>query len=540
MKAVDFNAGPTLLVTRLLLMALSAPVCLSAAQQADSRPALAADPRFDHGRQLVEQGRYSDAAVEFRDLQESFPDSPLLFNLLGFCNLQRGSRDQAIQDFQKAIAVQPGFKPAHNNLGGIYLLQGRARDAIVEFKEVVRIDPNDSQAYFNLARAELASNDNRSGLEHLNKAYALDPTSTPVAMALAQLHLQQGHREAGQPIAQELGGVHVPDSQSEIQLGDLLLSYGLEEAALEHFRRARHTDTRSGEILFALAMDHFKKQNYKAVLVLLDSLEPLRQNSSVWHELAGESAFRLGDPARAVVELQRAMEFDPRNQDYILELGEVFLNQNNPAAAEALFETAAKVFPNSAHIWFGLGVAYLAEGHYSSAEAALRKSLELDPHLDLAYVVLARGYNEAGDWDRLRQTAQRLIEVAPQNYAGYYYEALTWLRGSPASASSDREAERLLRKAADLSDSEPEADYELAKLLAKQGKKDASRLELEKIVRQNPDFGPAHYQLSRLYREKGELAKSGEEQKSFDRISAEERVKDMTRMLVDVHQRSTP
>src|SRR5579863_4901704 len=69
MKAVFFNAGPTLLVTRLMLMALLAPVCLSAAQQADSRPALAADPRFDHGRQLVEQGRYSDAAGEFRELQ---------------------------------------------------------------------------------------------------------------------------------------------------------------------------------------------------------------------------------------------------------------------------------------------------------------------------------------------------------------------------------------------------------------------------------------------------------------------------------------
>jgi len=97
-----------------------------------------------------------------------------------------------------------------------------------------------------------------------------------------------------------------------------------------------------------------------------------------------------------------------------------------------------------------------------------------------------------------------------------------------------------LPRAAELSDSEPEPDYELAKLLAKRGKKDASRLELEKIVRQHPDFGPAHYQLSRLYREKGELARSGEEQKAFDRISAQERVKAMTRMLVEVHQRSTP
>jgi len=540
MEAEGVSGGVTQLVASILLVALFAPACWSAEQRADSSSALSADPRFNHGHQLLELGRFSEAAAEFSELQKSFPDSPLLFNLLGFCNLQQGFRDQAIQDFQKAVALQPGFKPAHNNLGGIYLLQGRARDAIGEFQEVVRIDPKDSQAHFNLARAELAANDHPSGLEHLNKAYELAPTNTPIAMALAQLDLQEGNLEAGRPIAEKLRTIHMPDAQAELQLGDLLLGYGLEQAALEHFQSAQRADARSADTLLARAADHFKRQDYKTALLLLGSSEPSEQNSSAWHELAGESAFKLGDPARAVPELQRAMELDPRNQSYVLELGEVFLTENNPAATTTLFETATKIFHDSARIWFGLGVAYLAEAHYSSAEVALRKSLELDPGLHLAYAVLARGYEEAGDWERLRETAQRLIEVTPQSYAGYYYQALAGLRGSPASVGSDREAQRLLRRAVELSDGEPEPDYELAKLLAKQGNKNAARTELESIVRQHPDFGPAHYQLSRLYRESGDLARSGEEQKAFDRISAEERLKSMTRMLVEVHQRATP
>jgi tetratricopeptide (TPR) repeat protein len=540
MKAESVVASVTRLVASVLLTALLGPLCLSAAQQEDSSSVLSADPRFNHGRQSVGQGRFSEAAAEFKELQKSFPDSPLLFNLLGFCNLQQGFRDLAIQDFQKAVALQPGFKPAHNNLAGIYLSQGRTRAAISEFKEVVRIDPKDSRAYFNLARAELAMNDHRSGLEYLNRAYALAPTDVAVTMALAQLDLEEGHVEAGRPLAEKLGSVHAPDAQAELQLGNLLLGYGFEQAALERLRNAQRADTRSGEIVFALATEQFKKQNYKASLLLLGTLEPLRQNSSAWHELAGESAFKMGDPARGVAELQRAMELDPRNQTYVLELGEVFLIQNNPAAAVTLFETATKVFPDAARAWFGLGVAYLSEGHYSPAEAALRRSLELDPGLHLAYIVLGRDYNEAADWKQLRETARRLIEVAPQSYAGYYYQALVWLRGSPDSPRSALEAERLLRRAVKLNDSQPEANYELAKLLAKRGEKDAARFELESVIRQHPDFGPAHYQLSRLYRQTGELAKSGGEQKAFDRISAEERVKSMTRMLVEVHQRSAP
>ena len=205
MKAPGPGASiPCLVASILLLTALSGHLCLSAAPQKDSSSVLSADPRFKHGHQLVEQGRFSEAAAQFKELQEFFPGSPLLFNLLGFCNLQQGFRDLAIQDFQKAIALQPEFKPAHNNLAGIYLSQGRTRDAISEFEEVVRIDPKDSQDYFNLARAELAVNDRRSGLEYLNKAYALAPANVAVTMALAQLDLEDGHLEAALDVWREL------------------------------------------------------------------------------------------------------------------------------------------------------------------------------------------------------------------------------------------------------------------------------------------------------------------------------------------------
>ena len=255
MKAPGPGASiPCLVASILLLTALSGHLCLSAAPQEDSSSVLSADPRFKHGHQLVEQGRFSEAAAQFKELQEFFPGSPLLFNLLGFCNLQQGFRDLAIQDFQKAIALQPEFKPAHNNLAGIYLSQGRTRDAISEFEEVVRIDPKDSQDYFNLARAELAVNDRRSGLEYLNKAYALAPANVAVTMALAQLDLEDGHLEAGRPLAEKLGSVHAGDARAELQLANLLLGYSFEQAALEHIRSAQRADTRSGELVFALAM----------------------------------------------------------------------------------------------------------------------------------------------------------------------------------------------------------------------------------------------------------------------------------------------
>src|SRR6202023_2963747 len=51
-----------------------------------------------------------------------------------------------------------------------------------------------------------------------------------------------------------------------------------------------------------------------------------------------------------------------------------------------------------------------------------------------------------------------------------------------------------------------------------------------------PDFGPAYYQLYRLYREKGAIEKSVEAQQAHARIQASEREQVTRKLLLDVRQ----
>ncbi len=463
---------------------------------------LSSQQRLDRGKELMKQRKFAEAAAEFRELLRTEPNSPFIYNLLGFCALQQGLREEAVTYFKKAVELDPGFKPARNNLGGVYFLEGRPQDAAKEFLAVTRIDARDSQAYFNLARAELATNQETAGLQHLRQAYDLSPDSLDYAMALGRLYLKQGRKEAGKPVVEKLANA-----------------------------------SKAGEALYALAVDHFKKQDFKAALRLLEMVGPSMQNSAAWHDLVGESHFKLGEPGPAVAEVQKAMNLDPHDEDYVLELSEILVTNRASQAAVTLLDSAKKVFPDSSRIWFALGVAYLDVPDHPAAEAALTKSLELDPKLDLACVVLCRSYEETGKWDQLTETAHKVIRINPRNSLGYYYGALALLRSSSADAAGDEEAEKLLTRSIELDENEPEPRYELAKLMIKEGNKKAAQLELEKIIRVNPDFAPAFYQLSRLDREQGEVHKSEEEQKTFDRLSAQERVKAMTKMLVEIHQR---
>src|SRR2546428_93095 len=290
-----------------LMVILVSPVSWVFPQQTTSTPdALpSARKQFDYGKQVLEQGKFAEATAVFRELLQTIPNSPLLYNLLGFCDLKQGHTDAAVVHFKKAPELKSDYKAAHNNLGGIYLMQGRSQEAIQEFSAVIRTDPKDAQAFYNLARAELATNNHEAGLDHLRTAHDLSPRNAPIAASRA------------------------------------------------------------------------------------------------CHELTGYSCCKLGKADEAVEDLQKAMARDPRNQEYVLELAEVFVTHNNAAVAITLMETAARAFPHSSRIWFGWGAAYLADQHRSSAEAALKKSLELDPKLDLAYVVLGQSHKEAGTWAEL-------------------------------------------------------------------------------------------------------------------------------------------
>jgi tetratricopeptide (TPR) repeat protein len=493
---------------------------------------------FKRGKQLLEERQFEQAATEFRKTLTATPNAPLVHNLLGFCQLQLGQTEQAVDQFKKAIALKPDYKAAHSNLGGIYLFQGRNQEAIAEFQAIVQSDPKDVQALSNLARAEMAASRNEAAIDHLRKAFELAPANLPISLTLARLYLEARQKEAGQTIVRSLRTARVDNNPgTQLELGTLLLEYEFDEDAQNRLRQALKADPKLEQALYAIARGYFKRQNYRCSLKSLECLSPAASNAADWHGMMGYCRFKLGDSTKAVNELQKAIDLDPQNQDHVLELAEVFVANNNAAAAVTLMETASQVFSQSSQIWFGLGVAYLGDEKRSQAEASLKRCLNLDPNLDLAYVVLGQGYKEAGNWNQLMETSERLIDVNPKNSAGYYYKALA-LQASPGFKSTDEtEVEKLLVKSIGLNSGDPEPQYELAKLLGRQGKKAESLHALEKIVKSWPDFGPAYYQLSRIYRERGEMDKSRVAQQMHDRIRQKEHDVVMKRMIVEIQQR---
>jgi tetratricopeptide (TPR) repeat protein len=69
----------------------------------------------------------------------------------GNYHLSNGNLDQAREQYQRAISIQPQFTPALKQLAEVYALNENYEMALALFSEVVELEPNKPDAYYRIA-----------------------------------------------------------------------------------------------------------------------------------------------------------------------------------------------------------------------------------------------------------------------------------------------------------------------------------------------------------------------------------------------------
>ncbi|XP_062220732.1 tetratricopeptide repeat domain-containing protein PYG7, chloroplastic-like [Phragmites australis] len=88
--------------------------------------------------------KYLQQAIQKWDRDEQ--DLAQVYNALGVSYKRDNKLDKAIQQFEKAVELQPGYVIAWNNLGDVYEQKKDLKSALKAFEEVLLFDPNNKVA----------------------------------------------------------------------------------------------------------------------------------------------------------------------------------------------------------------------------------------------------------------------------------------------------------------------------------------------------------------------------------------------------------
>jgi protein O-GlcNAc transferase len=96
-----------------------------------------------------------DSAIEYiQKVTEIAPNDPLNFfayNIMGESFLKKGQLDDAINNYQKALELNPSSAEVYHSLGNAFRDKQNYTKALACYQKVTEIDPNNSLVYNNLA-----------------------------------------------------------------------------------------------------------------------------------------------------------------------------------------------------------------------------------------------------------------------------------------------------------------------------------------------------------------------------------------------------
>ncbi|HEX8706285.1 MAG TPA: social motility TPR repeat lipoprotein Tgl, partial [Myxococcaceae bacterium] len=137
-----------------------------------------AEIHYNLGLQAQQAGNIQEAINEFKRAVDLDPDSADAHNALGILlHLSYKRYDEAIKHYERALEVRPNFSEARTNLANVYLDQDRYDEAIKLYEQVLNdmLYPTPFIAQGNLGWAYFKKGDTVKGLENIRAAVTLNP-----------------------------------------------------------------------------------------------------------------------------------------------------------------------------------------------------------------------------------------------------------------------------------------------------------------------------------------------------------------------------
>jgi tetratricopeptide (TPR) repeat protein len=298
-------------------------------------------------------------------------------------------------------------------------------------------------------------------------------------------------------------------------LGAVLSRLGRYQEAIEQYQRALKLDRNNHAIRFNLALAYYKSEQIPAAadeLARVISIQPENKNATL---LLADCYLRMGEDRKVIELLGPKAQIYGEDLTLAYLLGNALIHDNQVEKGQVYIDKILRQ-GDSAQARMLMGSAHLAMLDYPNAVKQFAEAVKLDPQLPSVHSYYGRALMLTGETDRAREEFIKETENNPNDFDANLQLGILFKKDQ-----STDEALKYFRRALQVRPSDPNARFYVATLQVYQGRLAEALADLEKLVKDAPDFVEAHVMLATVYYRLKRKADGDRHQAIVNKLNAE-------------------
>jgi len=260
-----------------------------------------------HRRQMLANARKALEHAAFFGPGSRVVFDAVSLNISGDRLYQEKDFDGAVEEFRRALLLNPTEVNVHNSLGVCYGLLGRLNEALAAFETAVFLDSEEALARYNSGLVHMLQARNDEALACFHEAGRINPDLFEVAFQTGKLYLTTGEPAQAVGFLEKAAGLQPAAGPAQACLGQCYEALERPQEAIAAYKRA--VKQNPGDAASLSAIGHL-------------------------FDLQGEN------PEIATLFCRQSVALEPASGLYHYRLGRLLLKQDHVAAALEAFEAA--------------------------------------------------------------------------------------------------------------------------------------------------------------------------------------------------------
>ena len=280
---------------------------------------------------LIQNNNTKLAGVKIKDLIKVNSNNEILYNLSGILNIKKDNYDNAINDFKKAIDINPKFSSAYTNLGAAYEKLNDYSRSAENLTIACNLDPNSDIIYNNLGNVLGKQKKFEEAIINIKKAIAINANNFKACFDLGNIYSDLEKFDDAIKYYKQALEINGKFSEAYFNLGESYRKLNKFKEALKSYELSKNekTDVRILECYLALN----QKEKYVEKINVYSEIDPdNRRIAAISAYISNQFNINNGypfcpDPLEFIYKTTLKKHFKDLN-GYINELYEEITSQN--------------------------------------------------------------------------------------------------------------------------------------------------------------------------------------------------------------------